>query len=161
MYDSTPKARPWCRLLSCNWHAHRPIVNCVHLPFNFAITYLSVHFHTLSTRFFFFNLFLPSKERLSGLLWNRVQKKCKTIKTEHFPPTNFFDTDDEGVHRTSDYRSEHFTAVPFLSVINKRPIVSIKSCVSSRVKGLCYPNCLNEWKIVLSDEKTSAIEFYV
>ena len=47
---------------------------------------------------------------------------------------------------TSDFRrSEHFTTVPFLSEINKRPIVSIKSCVSSRVKGLCYPNCLN-WK---------------
>ena len=43
---------------------------------------------------------------------------------------------------TSDYRSEHFTTVPFLSEINKRPIVSIKSCVSSRVKGICYPNCL-------------------
>ena len=46
---------------------------------------------------------------------------------------------------TSDYRSEHFTTVLLLSELNKRPIVSIKSRVSSRVKGLCYPHCLN-WK---------------
>ena len=41
---------------------------------------------------------------------------------------------------TSDFNSEHFTTVPLFP--NKRPIVSIKSCVSSRVKGVCCPNCL-------------------
>ena len=33
-----------------------------------------------------------------------------------------------------------FTTVPCLSEINKRSIVSIKLCVSSRAKGLCYPH---------------------
>ena len=36
---------------------------------------------------------------------------------------------------TSDYCSEHFTTVPFPYIINKRPSVSIKLCVSSLVKG--------------------------
>ena len=45
---------------------------------------------------------------------------------------------------TSDYYSEHFPTVPFLSEINKRPIVSIKSCVSSRVKG-----CVNVVVVVV------------
>ena len=39
-----------------------------------------------------------------------------------------------------------FTTVPFLSAIKKRPILSIKSFVWSRVKGLCYRNCLNSEK---------------
>ena len=53
-----------------------------------------------------------------------------------------FDTDDEGVLRNVITVLNTVTTVPFLSEINKRPIVSIKSCVSSRVKGLCWPNCL-------------------
>ena len=44
---------------------------------------------------------------------------------------------------TSAYRSEHFTTVPFLSEINKRPILSIQSWVTARVQGLCYPDGLN------------------
>ena len=53
----------------------------------------------------------------------------------------------------SDYRSEHkfFTTAPFLSEVNKGPIVSIKLCVWSQFKGLCYPNhyrnCMNFKKI--------------
>ena len=36
------------------------------------------------------------------------------------------------------------TTVSFLSETNNHPIVWIKSCDPSRVKGLCYPNCLSE-----------------
>ena len=42
----------------------------------------------------------------------------------------------------SGSRSEHLTNVPFPSEMNKRSSVSIESCVSSPVKGLCCPNCL-------------------
>ena len=51
---------------------------------------------------------------------------------------------------TSDYRSEHFTTVPFLSKINKRPIVSYKLCVSSRVKGFVI---LTVWTITILQQK--------
>ena len=46
---------------------------------------------------------------------------------------------------TDRIHSNHQTPVtgPFL-LINKHPVVSIKSCVSSRVKGICYPNCLKD-----------------
>ena len=56
-----------------------------------------------------------------------------------------FDTHDEG--RSLETKSDpvlNITTVPFLSVITRRPTVSIKSCFITSYKGHCIHNLLSD-----------------
>ena len=59
---------------------------------------------------------------------------------------------------TSEYRSEHFTTVPFLSEINKRPIVSIKWCYVKRSMPICLSTA--HWKVLDSSKRFELMLFF-